>query len=102
MKYRILGSTGIKVSVIGVGTWQYGGEWGMRFTQEMADPILGPRQRAGHQPDRHRRVLRRPLLRIAGRPLPARAAPAVDASPPSLAISSTAISSAPITGMPKA
>lgn len=41
MKYRILGSTGMKVSVVGVGTWQYGGEWGMQFSQEMADPILG-------------------------------------------------------------
>ncbi|MFT3787453.1 MAG: aldo/keto reductase [Tepidisphaeraceae bacterium] len=28
MKYRILGSTGMKVSVVGVGTWQFGGEWG--------------------------------------------------------------------------
>ena len=47
MKYRILGSTGIKVSVVGVGTWQYGGEWGMRFTQEMADPILGRAKELG-------------------------------------------------------
>lgn len=41
MKYRILGTTGMRVSVIGVGTWQYGGEWGKPFTQEMVDPILG-------------------------------------------------------------
>jgi len=47
MKYRILGSTGIKVSVVGVGTWQYGGEWGMRFTQEMANPILGRAKELG-------------------------------------------------------
>ena len=47
MKYRVLGSTGIKVSVVGVGTWQYGGEWGMRFTQEMADPILGRAKELG-------------------------------------------------------
>ena len=47
MKYRILGSTGIKISVVGVGTWQYGGEWGMRFTQEMADPILGRAKELG-------------------------------------------------------
>jgi myo-inositol catabolism protein IolS len=47
MKYRILGSTGMKVSVVGVGTWQYGGEWGMRFTQEMADPILGRAKELG-------------------------------------------------------
>ena len=47
MKYRILGSTGIKISVVGVGTWQYGGEWGMAFTQEMADPILGRAKELG-------------------------------------------------------
>ncbi len=47
MKYRVLGSTGIKVSVVGVGTWQYGGEWGMRFTQEMADPVLGRAKELG-------------------------------------------------------
>jgi aryl-alcohol dehydrogenase-like predicted oxidoreductase len=47
MQYRILGSTGLKVSVVGVGTWQYGGEWGMRFTQEMADPILGRAKELG-------------------------------------------------------
>jgi hypothetical protein len=28
MKVRRLGRTGLKVSVIGVGTWQLGGEWG--------------------------------------------------------------------------
>ena len=33
MKYRMLGRTGLKVSVVGVGTWQFGGEWGKTFTQ---------------------------------------------------------------------
>ncbi len=28
MKYRRLGTTGLRVSVVGVGTWQFGGEWG--------------------------------------------------------------------------
>jgi aryl-alcohol dehydrogenase-like predicted oxidoreductase len=33
MRYRRLGRTGLDVSVIGVGTWQLGGEWGKEFTQ---------------------------------------------------------------------
>jgi aryl-alcohol dehydrogenase-like predicted oxidoreductase len=40
MKYRILGRTGLKVSVVGVGTWQFGGEWGKAFTQSEVDAIL--------------------------------------------------------------
>jgi len=41
MKYRILGSTGMEVSVVGVGTWQFGGEWGKEFSQKDVDDILG-------------------------------------------------------------
>jgi myo-inositol catabolism protein IolS len=41
MKVRRLGRTGLKVSVIGVGTWQLGGEWGRRFTQPEVDRLLG-------------------------------------------------------------
>src|SRR5215217_8669365 len=41
MKYRRLGTTGLRVSVIGVGTWQLGGEWGRRFTQGEVDELLG-------------------------------------------------------------
>jgi len=40
MKYRILGSTGLKVSVVGVGTWQFGGEWGGPFAQETVDALF--------------------------------------------------------------
>ena len=40
MLYRILGKTGLRVSVIGVGTWQFGGEWGKDFSQAEADAIL--------------------------------------------------------------
>jgi len=41
MKYRMLGGTGVRVSVVGVGTWQLSGEWGMRFTQHEVDALLG-------------------------------------------------------------
>lgn len=40
MKYRILGSTGLNISVIGLGTWQFGGEWGKDFTQREVDEII--------------------------------------------------------------
>jgi aryl-alcohol dehydrogenase-like predicted oxidoreductase len=41
MKYRRLGRTGLRVSVVGVGTWQFGGEWGRAFTQDEVDRVLG-------------------------------------------------------------
>jgi len=40
MQYRRLGKTGLRVSVIGVGTWQLGGEWGKTFEQAEVDAIL--------------------------------------------------------------
>jgi len=40
MRYRILGKTGLRVSVIGAGTWQFGSEWGVNFTQPQVDAIL--------------------------------------------------------------
>ena len=40
MKYRTLGRTGMKVSVVGIGTWQLGGEWGKEYAQDEADAIF--------------------------------------------------------------
>lgn len=47
MKFRRLGKTNLKVSVIGVGTWQFGGEWGQAFTQSEVDAILDRAQELG-------------------------------------------------------
>jgi aryl-alcohol dehydrogenase-like predicted oxidoreductase len=40
MRYRRLGNTSLKPSVVGLGTWQLGGEWGRSFSQAEADAIL--------------------------------------------------------------
>ncbi|GIQ63765.1 aldo/keto reductase [Paenibacillus cisolokensis] len=47
MKYRTLGRTGLKVSVVGIGTWQFGGEWGVDYTQSDVDAILGKGKELG-------------------------------------------------------
>ncbi|MBC7785044.1 MAG: aldo/keto reductase [Burkholderiales bacterium] len=40
MKYRTLGATGLNVSVIGIGTWQFGGEWNKTFQQDEVDAMF--------------------------------------------------------------
>jgi aryl-alcohol dehydrogenase-like predicted oxidoreductase len=47
MKYRTLGRTSLRVSVVGLGTWQFGGEWGKGFTQSEVDAILDRAAEAG-------------------------------------------------------
>jgi len=47
MLYRQLGSSGLRVSAVGVGTWQFGGEWGRSYEQSEADAILGKARELG-------------------------------------------------------
>lgn len=47
MKYRTLGKTGMNVSVIGLGTWQFGGEWGKTYKQEEVDAIFSKAREVG-------------------------------------------------------
>ena len=47
MKCRRLGKTELRVSLVGIGTWQFGGEWGKRFTQPEVDRILGRARELG-------------------------------------------------------
>ncbi len=47
MKYRRLGRTDLKVSVIGFGAWQFGGEWGHTFTPQEVSQLLGRARELG-------------------------------------------------------
>lgn len=40
MRFRPLGHTGLSVSVVGLGTWQLGGEWGVDYRQDQVDAML--------------------------------------------------------------
>lgn len=47
MKYRRLGTTGLTVSVVGVGTWQFGGEWGSPPSQREVDRMFSRAKELG-------------------------------------------------------
>ena len=47
MLFRALGKTELNVSVIGIGTWQFGGEWGKRFSANEVALIFDAARDAG-------------------------------------------------------
>jgi len=47
MKYGVLGKTGLEVSTVGVGAWQFGGEWGWDYSQADVDAIIDKAQEVG-------------------------------------------------------
>ncbi len=47
MVYRALGATGIQVSVVGLGTWQFSGEWGRSYTERDARLIIDAARQQG-------------------------------------------------------
>ncbi len=47
VKFRRLGRTELNVSVVGIGAWQFGGDWGKTFTQAEVDAILDQAEELG-------------------------------------------------------
>jgi aryl-alcohol dehydrogenase-like predicted oxidoreductase len=47
VQYRRLGKTALEVSVVGVGTWQFGGEWGVDFTEATAAEVIDAAREVG-------------------------------------------------------
>lgn len=47
MRFRRLGKTGLRVSAVGLGTYQFGGRWGKRFSQREVVEILSAAEDCG-------------------------------------------------------
>ena len=47
MKYRTLGKTGLQVSVIGLGTHQFSGEWAKEYSAGEVERMLGRARELG-------------------------------------------------------
>ncbi|RKX82337.1 MAG: aldo/keto reductase [Spirochaetes bacterium] len=47
MKYRELGKTGLKVSVVGLGTYQFGGRWAKDYSQKEVNDIFNAARETG-------------------------------------------------------
>lgn len=47
MRYRRLGCTNLRVSVVGLGTWQFGGEWGRDYSPPEVDAIFDAARSVG-------------------------------------------------------
>ncbi len=47
MEYRRLGKTELDVSAVGVGTWQFGGDWGKDISQDDVNAMLGRAKELG-------------------------------------------------------
>ena len=47
MKYRRLGRTDLRTSVVGIGTWQFSGSWGKEFAQSEVNDMFARAKELG-------------------------------------------------------